>query len=766
LAVLLIAPFVPDARGDVSSDEVRRSIRHAIDFLISKQNPTGNWPGHPGQPGGLTSLCVLSLVNAGERPDSPAVSKAAGYLRNLKMPERVYAVAVQTMAFAAIDPDRDRPLIRRNADWLIAAQIAAGPDRGGWGYGAASGRADNSNTQFAMLALHEAERVGVSVRMSAWEASQEFWLNQQNQDGSWSYFKGRPPQLPSQQPSGSMTCAGVASLIIASGKTNKGSATITGDTVRCCGVNVSDDAVERGINWLGRKFSVDTNPGIGQYALYYLYGVERVGRLSGRRFLGPHDWYRAGAQKLLNMQDKLSGYWRGTGHSESNPLISTSFALLFLSKGLRPVAVSKLKYGDPRDANHPWDPHPGGVHQLTRHLEQSWRRSLTWQTIDVEAAGVNDLLQTPVLMISGRDGFRLSDQQIQRLREYVLQGGFIFVEQSCSGEQFDRDFRAAVAQMFPESSLRLLPPDHPVWFAESKVDPKYLPHIYGVDACCRTSIVYVPRDLTCHWQLARSGRMADYPAKVRGEIEAALKIGSNIVAYATNREFKDKLARPQTRVALQTEALDRGMLRVPKLAHTGGADDAPNALANLVAATRSQLQMRVDVTPELLPPTAEGLADHPIVFMHGRRAFRFSLTQRKALAEYLQQGGLVFADSICASKAFADSFRREIRALFPEAELTRLPASHPMFTKRYRGYDVTSVTVRDPQGGAEALKARLVKTSPQLEVLEIDGRIAVIFSPHDLSCALENTTSLECKSYIREDAVRIGVNVILFALQQ
>ena len=67
--------------------------------------------------------------------------------------------------------------------------------------------------------------------------------------------------------------------------------------------------------------------------MYYLYCLERVGRMTARRFIGAHDWYREGADLLVHMQDNLSGFWMGLGHSEDNPEISTSYALLFLSKG-------------------------------------------------------------------------------------------------------------------------------------------------------------------------------------------------------------------------------------------------------------------------------------------------------------------------------------------------------------------------------------------------------------------------------------------------
>lgn len=106
--------------------------------------------------------------------------------------------------------------------------------------------------------------------------------------------------------------------------------------------------------------------------------------------------------------------------------------------------------------------------------------------------------------------------------------------------------------------------------------------------------------------------------------------------------------------------------------------------------------------------------------------------------------------------------------MFPESRLVRIGANHPLLSNQLRGFDISSVTLRDPQSrvGDDPLVARQVKTEPWLEALEIDGRLAVVFSPYDVSCALENQTSLDCKGYIKADAAKIAVNVLLYALQQ
>lgn len=768
LVLVLLALVATPVRGEVTDDQVRRSIGGGIGYLRKNQKVDGSWSDHPGYPGGLTALCTLAMLNAGTPVADPGIQRSLAYLRSLGKPRMVYSTSLITMVLSVAEPEKDASIIRENVNWLEKIQIKTGPYTGSWSYSERNTSGDNSNSQFALLALHEAERVGVKVRESTWQSARAYWLGLQLDDGSWGYVKDEPS-------TGSMTCAGIASLLIASGKLNQGDAAVQGGTVQCCGAQSDDEPLQRALNWLGAKFSVERNPnpfsGRLQQSLdtthlfYYLYGVERVGRLSGSRFIGRHDWFREGAEFLVGRQDRLSGYWRGDYHAEQNALVATSFALLFLAKGRRPILVTQLKHGGGDD----WNPHRSAVRNLSRRMEQRWRRDLTWQTIDARAATVEDLLETPVLFISGREALDLSSDQKNNLREYINQGGFIFAEACCGGTGFDRSFKALMKELFPDSSMQLLPPEHPVWYAEEKVDSDYLRPLYGIDACCRTSIVYCPQDLSCFWELSRDGRDSTYPAKVQAEIEACLRIGENVVTYATNRELKNKLDRPQFTLNRNApKQPERGVLYIPKLVYAGGGDEAPNALPNLLNVFREKAQMRVGVENRKLSATDQTLFDYPILFMHGRREFRLTAAERNGLAMFVERGGVIFADAICASPEFNTAFHREMAAIFPSHELARIPTGHPLFTRDFGGYDLNQVTLRDPQIRADddPLKAHLTKVSPLLEGLHLDDRISVIFSPYDISCALENGSSLECKGYVKDDAARLSINVILFALQQ
>jgi hypothetical protein len=129
---------------------------------------------------------------------------------------------------------------------------------------------------------------------------------------------------------------------------------------------------------------------------------------------------------------------------------------------------------------------------------------------------------------------------------------------------------------------------------------------------------------------------------------------------------------------------------------------------------------------------------------------------------------MVFANSICASEAFTESFRREMAAVFADHPLEPVAPTDAMLTPAYGGFDLSTVTRHDPEksAGPGPLKATERKVAPTLEGVKVEDRWVVVFSPYDISCALEKHNSLECRGYTRQDAARIALNVLLYSLQQ
>ena len=125
--------------------------------------------------------------------------------------EAVYVVALKCMVLAAAGGMKaTAPRSPRPPQWLTAAQL----DTGMWTYtqGGQAGRGDNSNTQFALLGLHEAAKAGrARARRRSGGRSHDHFANTQLGDGGWTYVFNR---TGSNQSYGSMTAAGVASLFI------------------------------------------------------------------------------------------------------------------------------------------------------------------------------------------------------------------------------------------------------------------------------------------------------------------------------------------------------------------------------------------------------------------------------------------------------------------------------------------------------------------------------------------------------------------------
>lgn len=761
--LLMLLAIVTPLQADVDAEKVRVAIERGVAFLKAQQNGNGSWAeSYQGlAPHGVSALCTLALINCGVPLDDPALVRALDYLRTLK-PDHTYDTALQTMVFCAADPQRDMLKINENVKFLESAQKDAdrGQFKGTWGYTRGMGSGDNSNAQFAMLALYEAARVGVPISEPVLRKARDWWESGQGDDGSWGY-------VPNHRGTGSMTCAGIGSLVMIYERLNPGDAKIVNANVQCCGKHADETAIDKALTWLGRNFSVHRNPGMGggdTYLFYYLYGVERVGRLTNRRFIGGHDWYREGAELLVSLQNNPPGSWRGTGGAEGNQLVATPLALLFLAKGRRAVVVARLRHKPDND----WSPHRRDLANLVNYTEQRWKRDLTWQVIDVAAADAGDLMQSPVLTISGKAPPRFSDDEVALLRKYIDLGGFILAENCCSDNRFDDGIRQLAGRIFPEPEyqLRLLEAGHPIWTAEERVDAKYMPPLYGIDYGCRTCFVYCAKNIGCYWELAVPGKPI-VEKRVREETSAALSVGINMLAYATNRELKYKLD-----AALDIAANDtgdkgaRGRLSIAKLQHNGGWNVAPAALSNLLRTVEKQTGLPVSTERREVALTGEQLKNYHLLFMHGRNAFTFSAAERKALREYLDRGGMLVADAVCANEAFTQSLRAELAAIFPDQKLQPVPASHELFTNQFGGFDLPSVSVRlpDARQAGDPLKAVHRTQPPELEGVQLGDRYAVLFSPYDLSCALEGHNSLECKGYTRDDAAKLGLNIILYSL--
>jgi hypothetical protein len=766
--VFLLRSLIPvQAHGQGAKEATPQNVASAIDSSVSylireqvKNEPrAGSWEGHDTYGCGQTCLVTLALLSSGVDVKSAVITRALRFIRATK-PRKTYEAALQVMVLCAAEPARDSAKIKEIIEWLVGIQTPSG----GWNYGDSPGGPDESNSQFAVLALWEASKLGISIPEACFQKGQQYWETNAIGEG-WGYG-GRG------QPTGSMTCAGIASMIILQDASAGSDASIQDKSIQCCGnQNNKSFNLDRPLQWLAKNFSATNNPNAAAHTYYYLYALERVGRLTGQRLIGERDWYREGCKFLLNSQG-VGGFFQGGTGEEA--VTATSMALLFLSKGKRQVVIGHLQYGAPNSGD--WNLHRRSVQNLTGHIEKVWKRELAWQTIRLEKADTKALLETPVLFISGTKAFEWTVAQRKTLKEYVEQGGLIFAEacngDGCNGEAFDQAFRREMETIF-DKPLQKLPPSHPVWSAEAKVDPKALPNdfwLYGIDACCRTSVVYSPISLSCRWELMRPyGRPQKLAAAVDADLQNAVKIGVNVVAYATGRELKEKLDAVQViQPQANPQALVRGALTMPKIRHSGGDDDTPKAVGNLMEVFRRESQAIVDGrTPMIsLGQDREEIEKHPILYIHGRSKFVFSDAERQGLKTHIENGGFVIGDSICASREFSEALKREFSQSLPNSSWKKIETKHAVMVRNGPvWFDLGNVALVDSSGVGD-MKQATREGPADLDGLEWNGRLVMLFSPNDLSCAMESKHSLQCRGYIRDDAFKIGINMILYALTQ
>jgi hypothetical protein len=359
----------PAAAQDADlQDSINKAIDRGVAHLKRLQTPNGTWLGDVGDIG-PTALAGWTLLESGVAPDDPAIQKAAAAIRRAMIAEqKTYNLSLGIVFFDRMGDPRDIPFIEILAIRLLAGQ---GQD-GGWTYlmnpapanagqdflakvlaGRKDGekkvharvalprdasqlspaavqtwqmmqtakpgtrRGDNSNTQFAMLALWVAGRYGLPVRKALARVEGRF-RSMELPDGSWPYQAGLPiGAIPPTLKSHGMTCAGLLGLAI--GHAN--------DQDRTRKSLLNDQAVLAGFAHLARIMRGTAGP-YDKRHFYFLWSLERMAMAYNIKKVDGIDWYIWGARQLVKTQE-ASGAWSGEFGKAG---CDTCFGLLFLKR--------------------------------------------------------------------------------------------------------------------------------------------------------------------------------------------------------------------------------------------------------------------------------------------------------------------------------------------------------------------------------------------------------------------------------------------------
>ncbi|TVM03890.1 MAG: hypothetical protein CV087_02970 [Candidatus Brocadia sp. WS118] len=196
-----------------------------------------------------------------------------------------------------------------------------------------------------------------------------------------------------------------------------------------------------------------------------------------------------------------------------------------------------------------------------------------------------------------------------------------------------------------------------------------------------------------------------------------------------------------------------------QLEYSGGNwNPRPNAGKRLMweLIKRTSVEARIDTV--ILRSDDVTIFEYPFLYMSGDQEFP-PLTEKEIanLKLYLEFGGTLLIDD-CIGKndfGFDASVRREIKRLFPNKSLEKLPANHTLFKSFY--------LLNQAYG-------RIMEKS-YLEGITIENRTAIVYSQNDLGGAWAKDPLGTWEYQVtpggetqRSMAFRLGINIIMYAL--
>ena len=208
-----------------------------------------------------------------------------------------------------------------------------------------------------------------------------------------------------------------------------------------------------------------------------------------------------------------------------------AFLLLLLSsphlfaQGTYQLAVLKYNGGGDYYAN------PTALPNLIEFCNQNLSTNISKDVPYVEV-GSSDLFLYPFVHMTGHGNVVFSNQEAENLRNYLLGGGFLHIDDNYGMDEF---IRVEIRKVFPNQELVELPFDHPVFHQKYNFNgmPKIHEHddkraqAFGIIADGRLVCLYTyETDLGDGWEDQPVHN--DSPEKR----QQALQMGANILMYA------------------------------------------------------------------------------------------------------------------------------------------------------------------------------------------------------------------------------------------
>ena len=149
---------------------------------------------------------------------------------------------------------------------------------------------------------------------------------------------------------------------------------------------------------------------------------------------------------------------------------------------------------------------------------------------------------------------------------------------------------------------------------------------------------------------------------------------------------------------------------------------------------------------------------YPFTYLSGHKLVQFNQQERANCKKSVENGGFGFVDDCNhdIDGLFAKSFEAQMSSMFGPAALKKIPNSHEIYRSFFKFEKGPPTTSFELNGWGDDL------VHDYLKAIEINGRIAVLYSNKDYGC--EWDYDFRNKRFYAEDNTKFGVNIILYAM--
>tara|TARA_Y100001970_G_scaffold292723_1_gene435466 strand:- start:276 stop:938 length:663 start_codon:yes stop_codon:yes gene_type:complete len=219
-------------------------------------------------------------------------------------------------------------------------------------------------------------------------------------------------------------------------------------------------------------------------------------------------------------------------------------------------------------------------------------------------------------------------------------------------------------------------------------------------------------------------------------------------------KIMDKVIKLHMVILIMSCLLFSQEFNIARIQYDGGGDwySDPSSLPNLLNYLKANTSM-VNVSKEVRIKLTDNNAKHfPYLYITGHGNIRLSENEIIELRSILSNGGFLHADD---NYGMDKSFRREMKKVYPNKEFVELPHSHPIFSSYYKF-----------ENGLPKIHEHDNKSPQAFGIFENNKLVVLYTYESDLGDGWEDSTVHNNSEEIRELALKMGVNIIYYALTQ